>query len=84
MVAFRITGGMIKSQSEQPLGTLPYFKQSCSVFKCFVLLEFSLRVYYKGKKKPSRIKSFRSACLLSGSSCRLESQQAIRRHMPCI
>lgn len=51
MVAFRITGGMIKSQSEQPLSTLPYFRQSCSVFKCFVLLEFSLRVYYKGKKK---------------------------------
>ena len=50
----RVSGGMVPvirgSQSEEPVGTIPYFKQICPSFTCFVLLEFLLRVCWEGKK----------------------------------
>ena len=59
------------------LGTIPYFKQICPSFTCFVLLEFLLRVVWE-KKRLSELKA------LSGAAGRIESQPAIRGQRTCI
>lgn len=67
-MAIRISGGMVPvmigSESEQPVDTIPYFKQSCPTFKCFVLLEFLLRVCWEKKRLPELKALYLLACCL--------------------